>query len=192
MIHTHARAHECSHQTKLGLSGSFEDLEEDQKLEVYASIIEASGRLTVLTRSDGPPPSISYRKKKPAYGSAAMHLMDIGQIIWDVYSSDHPITTATREALVFAAEAGGAALGKLVGAAIATQLTGQAATTLFVTAMGLVGGFVGGFILGALAGFLFDLIFSSGGQRPLPTDGFILYVAPMPNGNDIAKQIAYT
>ncbi|KAG6469615.1 hypothetical protein ZIOFF_070545 [Zingiber officinale] len=113
------------------------------------------------------------------------------EIIWDVYSSDHPITTATREALVLAAETGGAALEKLVGVAIATQLTGQAATTLFVTAVGLIGGFVGGFILGAVAGFLFDRVFSSGGQAVLPTDGFILYVAAMPNGLHLAKQIAH-
>ncbi|XP_042450625.1 uncharacterized protein LOC122035272 [Zingiber officinale] len=98
------------------------------------------------------------------------------EIIWDVYSSDHPITTATREALVLAAETGGAALGKLVGVAVATQLTGQAATTLFVMAVGLIGGFVGDFILGAVAGFLFDRIFSSGGEAVLPTNGFILYV----------------
>ncbi|KAG6469613.1 uncharacterized protein LOC122031736 [Zingiber officinale] len=187
-----------SYQSRLGYTGRFEDLEIEQKLEVYAAIIEASGRLSVLLPEQGKgddtvlkASSITYREKKPNYGSAAMFLIDVGQIIWDVYSSDHPITTATREALVLAAETGGAALGKLVGVAIATQLTGQAATTLFVTAVGLIGGFVGGFILGAVAGFLFDRIFSSGGQAVLPTDGFIVYVATMPNGHDLAKQIAH-
>ncbi|KAL6528765.1 hypothetical protein OROMI_028941 [Orobanche minor] len=182
-----------SYQTKLGYPGRFEDLEEEQKLEVYAAIIEESGRLSVLAKHEGDvveASSITYRKKKPSLGSAAMFLIDVGLIIWDLYSSDHTITTATRQALVLAAEAGGAALGKLVGVAVATQLTGQAATTLFVTAVGLVGGFVGAFILGAVARVLFNLIFGSGGERPLPTDGFIVYVAPMPNGHDIAKQIA--
>ncbi|XP_073054836.1 uncharacterized protein [Primulina eburnea] len=184
-----------SYQSRLGYTGRFEDLEIEQKIEVYAAIIEASGRLSVLLGEQGKgdivtASSITYRGKKSKYGSDPMFLIDVGQVIWDVYSSDQPITTATREALVRAAEKGGAALGKLVGAAISTQLTGVAATPLFVTAVGLAGGFVGGFILGIVAGFLFDRIFGSGGAAVLPTDGFILYVATMPNGHDLAKQIA--
>lgn len=186
-----------SYQSKLGYTGRFEDLEIEEKLEVYAAIIEASGRLSVLSAEQGKgdmvkASSITYRKMKTNYGnygSAAMFLKDVGQIIWDVYSSDHPITTATREALDLAAREGGSALGKLVGAAIASGITGEEAT-LFVSAVGLIGGFVGSFILGAVAGVLFGLIFGSGGKAPLPTDGFILYVAPMPNGHDLAIQIA--
>ncbi|XP_075522021.1 uncharacterized protein LOC142555180 [Primulina tabacum] len=184
-----------SYQSKLGYTGRFEDLEIEQKIEVYAAIIEASGRLSVLLGEQGKgdivtASSITYRVKKSNHGSAAMFLIDVGHIIWDVYSSDQPITTATREALVLAAKTGGATLGNLVGAAIATQLTGVTATTLFVTAVGLAGGFIGGFILGTVAGLLFDKIFGSGGEAVLPTDGFILYVATMPDGHDLAKQIA--
>lgn len=97
----------------------------------------------------------------------------------------HPIRTATKDALVQAAK-GWSALGKLVGAAIATELVGVEASALFVTAAGILGGVVGAFIIGAAAGVLFDQIFGSAGATVLPTHGFILYVAPMPNG-----QIAY-
>ncbi|KAG6467875.1 uncharacterized protein LOC122034469 [Zingiber officinale] len=199
-----------SYQIKLGYTGQFEKLEVEQKLEVYAAIIKASGRLSVLSAEQEKgddivkaasltyqekgddivkASSITYRGKKPNYGSAAMFLIDVGQIIWDVYSSDHPITTATRDALVRAAKEGGSALGKLVGVAVATELAGEAVTALFVTAVGIIGGFVGSYIVGKLAGFLFDQIFSSGGEAVLPTDGFIVYVATMPNGHDLAIQI---
>lgn len=119
------------------------------------------------------------------YGSKIMFIYSVGSIVWDVYSSDHPIRTATKDALVQAAK-GWSALGKLVGAAIATELVGVEASALFVTAAGILGGVVGAFIIGAAAGVLFDQIFGSAGATVLPTHGFILYVAPMPNG-----QIAY-
>ncbi|GFP80264.1 hypothetical protein PHJA_000169800 [Phtheirospermum japonicum] len=114
-------------------------------------------------------------------------------IIWETFSSDHPITTATIETLVLAANIGGAAIGKLVGVAVATHLTGQAATTLFITAVGVATGFVGGFILGLAVGILcwdlvrFDL------SAPVEKSHFRLMdlssVAPMPNGHDLAKQM---
>ncbi|GFP99999.1 hypothetical protein PHJA_002144000 [Phtheirospermum japonicum] len=163
-----------SYQIKLGYKGRFEDLEEEQKLEVYASIIEASGRLSVLSKDEGDIIKAKGRMKLLKYGSTALRIIDVGQIIWETFSSDHPITTATIEALVLAANIGGAAIGKLVGVAVATHLTGQAATTLFITAVGVATGFVGGFILGLAAGILFDLIIGSGGEKPLPTDGLIV------------------
>lgn len=159
---------------------------------MYDAIIEASGRLSVL--DDKGLKALSYGKDTRSikdYGQKGMFLMKVGIIIWDIYSSDQPIQTATREAMVQAAKKGGATLGKIVGAAAATQLVGVQATTLFVTALGLAGGVVGGFIFGAAAGLLFDLIFGSGGEAVLPTDGLIFYVAPMPNGKDLAKQIAH-
>ncbi|CAH9115947.1 unnamed protein product [Cuscuta epithymum] len=181
-----------THKAKLGFTGRFEDLEEDEKLAVYTSVLEESGRLRALdgSKAAAEASSISYwhggRKKKFKFGSAAMFLMDMGQIVWDVYSSGEPLTTALREALVFAAEAGGAALGKLVATAAATHLLGAKASATFVAAAGIVGGIVGAFIAGAVAGLLFGLIFNSGGEAPLPTDGFVLYVVPMPNGRDLA------
>ncbi|XP_060673749.1 uncharacterized protein LOC107421130 [Ziziphus jujuba] len=181
-----------SYQTRLGFTGPFKDLKDEQKLEVYDAIIEASGRLSVL--DDKGLKALSYGKDTRSikdYGQKGMFLMKVGIIIWDIYSSDQPIQTATREAMVQAAKKGGATLGKIVGAAAATQLVGVQATTLFVTALGLAGGVVGGFIFGAAAGLLFDLIFGSGGEAVLPTDGLIFYVAPMPNGKDLAKQIAH-
>lgn len=112
------------------------------------------------------------------YGSKIMFIYSVGSIVWDVYSSDHPIRTATKDALVQAAKEGGSALGKLVGAAIATELVGVEASALFVTAAGILGGVVGAFIIGAAAGVLFDQFFGSAGATVLPTHGFILYVNP--------------
>ncbi|KAF3447770.1 hypothetical protein FNV43_RR08474 [Rhamnella rubrinervis] len=135
------------------------------KMSVYDAIIEASGRGKVCS-------------------SNAAH------ITWDVYTSDHPIQTAMRDAVKEVASKGGAMLKEIVKDAILTGLEGVEATSLFVTGIGFVVGILGSYILGEIAGDIFDLIFGCGGTKPLPNEGFIFYVADMPNGKDLAKQIA--
>lgn len=179
-----------SYQVKLGYSGRFEDMEEGQKLEVYGAIIEASGRLNVL--EDGGRKALRVNKKTDIfkYGSKAMFMYNVGSIVWDVYTSEHPLRTTTKAVIVELAKYEGAELGELVGSAIAAELVAAEACAAVVTAVTMLAGVAGGFIFGAIAGALFDLIFGSGGAAVLPTNGFILYAAPMPNGRDIAKQIA--
>ncbi|KAF3447813.1 hypothetical protein FNV43_RR08518 [Rhamnella rubrinervis] len=181
------------YQATLGFGGLFEQLKDEQKLLVYDAIIEASGRGKVLnhkTLNAIALPRSSNESKDMSIKDAGMLLYNAANITWDVYTSDHPIQTAMRDAVTLAASEGGAVLKEIVKAAILTGLEGIEATSLFVTGIGFVVGIVGSYILGEIAGEMFDLIFGSGGTKPLPNEGFIFYVADMPNGKDLAKQIA--
>lgn len=163
---------------------------------MYDAIIEASGRgkaqnHKVLTKAHALTKRSTDKSKAITKKDVGMFLCNAASISWDVYTSDHPIETAIRDAVKEAAsQAGGAVLKHIVKAAITAGLEGIAATGLFVTGVGVVAGFLGSFILGEIAGEVFDLIFDSGGTKPLPTEGYIFYVAEMPNGKNLAKQIA--
>ncbi|KAH7533998.1 hypothetical protein FEM48_Zijuj04G0191100 [Ziziphus jujuba var. spinosa] len=119
----------------------------------------------------------------------AMLLKNAASITWDVYTSDHPIRTATRIAIVEIAEKGGALLEDIVTAAMVTLEVAEA-TSLFVTGVGFVAGFVGSYIVGQIAGSVFDAIFGSAGNDPLPNKDHIFYVAAMPDGKELARIVA--
>ncbi|KAL3645954.1 hypothetical protein CASFOL_011134 [Castilleja foliolosa] len=180
-----------TNQIKLGFTGKFENLEDEEKLEVYNEICDISGRMKGVADIEGVTKTvvdeevinmtrstISYRRKKPKFKSAAMFLMDMGIIIWDVYSSGATMTEAVRAAVITAAEAGGAALGKVIGVAVA-KMVGIAATSVFAVAAGLIAGFIGAFIVGLVAGVLFDAIFGSGGEKEIPEENARVYVSNM-------------
>ncbi|XP_015880163.2 uncharacterized protein LOC107416209 [Ziziphus jujuba] len=185
------------YQTILGFSGPFDKLTDEQKLLVYDAIIEASGRGKVLShkvlKAIALPGSFSSNEVKhisikDVFGKA-MLLKNAASITWDVYTSDHPIRTATRDAIVEIAKKGGALLEDIVTAAIVTLEIAEA-TSLFVTGVGFVAGFVGGYIVGEIAGAVFDAIFGSAGNNPLPNKDHIFYVATMPDGKELARIIA--
>ncbi|KAF3447936.1 hypothetical protein FNV43_RR08643 [Rhamnella rubrinervis] len=185
------------YQASLGFDGPFEYLKDEQKLLVYDAIIEASGPGKVLNdkilNANALPRSSSrssIESKDVSIKDAGVFLYNAAHITWDVYTSDHPIQTAMRDAVKQVASKGGAVLKEIVKAAIVTGLDGIEATSLFVTGSGFVVGILGSYILGEIAGDIFYLIFGSGGTKPLPNEGFIFYVAEMPNGKDLAKQIA--
>lgn len=135
-------------------------------------------------------PTSSIESKDISIKDAGVLLYNAASITWEVNTSDHPIQTAMRDAVKQAASTGGAVLKEIVKAAILTGLEGIEATSLFVTGIVFVVGIGGSYILEEIAGKIFYLIFGSGGTKPLPNDGFIFYVADMPNGKDLAKQIA--
>lgn len=149
---------------------------------MYEKIIEASGRGRVIVN-----------QLSAALGVAgiAVLLFTAGMMVWDIFSSEHILQTAAHDAVVTVASVGGAMLGEVVGTALSTELVGVEASALFVLMAGIVTGIVGAFILGAFAGWLIDLIFGSGGSATLSTDGHRCYVAPMPDGVVLARQIAH-
>ncbi|KAK1296271.1 hypothetical protein QJS10_CPB15g02103 [Acorus calamus] len=169
------------YQRELNFDGLFTDLLDRQRLKVYVKIIEASGRGRVAVLD----------KLSNAFEvvGIAVLVFTTGMIVWDIFTSAHVLQTATREAVVGIASAGGAVLGEVVGVAVST--ISAWASPLFVLVAGLVTSICGAFILGQFAGWLIDLIFRSGGTAPLSTDGHRCYVAPMPNGEVLARQIAH-
>lgn len=124
-------------------------------------------------------------------GGAAVVVITAGLMVWDIYSSDHKIQTATHDAVVSTAAMGGAILGDIIGAAIATDLVGVEATSMFVAMAGFATGLLGAFILAGIAGGLIELIIGSGGAIDINTDDHKCYVAGMPDGVVLACQIAH-
>ncbi|KAF3447947.1 hypothetical protein FNV43_RR08654 [Rhamnella rubrinervis] len=147
-----------NYQGTLGFDGLFEELEDTQKLLVYDAINEASGRGKVLNDKILKAIAVPTGRKEAgdiSIKDAGTFLFTAAYITWDVYTSDHPIETAMRDAVKQVASLGGAVLQDIVEAAITTGLVGIEATALFVTGIGFVVGIVGSFILGAIAGEIF-------------------------------------
>ncbi|XP_022157066.1 uncharacterized protein LOC111023876 [Momordica charantia] len=168
------------YKNKRGLPGLFEDLEDEEKLAVYNDIIEASGRGRV----------IEIKEIATTAAGVAVLILAAGVMIWDIFTSAHPLETATRDAMMNVASIGGALVGEVVEAAL-PSLLGIEASSLFVMATAIVTSFVGAFVIGEFVGWLIDIIFSSGGTYPHSTDGHICYVAPLPDGEALARQISH-
>ncbi|KAF3447785.1 hypothetical protein FNV43_RR08489 [Rhamnella rubrinervis] len=127
---------------------------------VHDAIIEASGRGKVLNHKilnaiALPRSSSSIESKDISIKDAGVFLYNAAHITWDVYTSDHPIQTAMRDAVKQVASKGGAVLKEIVKAAILTGLEGIEATSLFVTGIGFVVGILGSYIVGEIAGDIF-------------------------------------
>ncbi|KAA8536978.1 hypothetical protein F0562_029456 [Nyssa sinensis] len=170
------------YQAKLKFDGPFKHLEDTKKIKVYEEIIEPSGRGKVIVNN-----------LSKAFGIAgiAVLLFTAGIMVWDIFSSEHILETATRDVVSTIALVGGAMLGKVVGAALSTVLVGVKASALFVLMAGIISSIVGAFILGEFAGWFIDLIFGSGGSTPLSTDGHQCYIAPMADVEALARQMAH-
>ncbi|KAK8934541.1 hypothetical protein KSP39_PZI014242 [Platanthera zijinensis] len=170
------------YQTKLSFDGPFEELEDQQKLQVFEKIIEASGRESVI---------VNQLSTAAGIAGVAVLIFTAGIMVWDIFSSEHVLQAATHDVLVSLTSVGSAMLGELIGAAVETELIGIEASALFVAFAGIATGILGAFIIGEFVGWLIDLIIGSGGNAPLSTDGLISYVAPMPDGVVLARQIAH-
>ncbi|KAM7497481.1 hypothetical protein LguiA_021895 [Lonicera macranthoides] len=164
----------------VGYKGSFESLEEAQKIEVYDEILRASGRGNIF--------KIDIKE----VGAAAVLLLAAGIMVWDIFTAEHKTETAFRDAAVTAASISGGMLGDVVQAVVRVALADVVeGATYFAMGVGLLVSFAGAFIIGAFAGVILDLIFSSGGTATLSTDGIKCYVAPMPDGAVLARQISH-
>ncbi|XP_038878346.1 uncharacterized protein LOC120070604 [Benincasa hispida] len=169
------------YQNKRGFTGLFKNLKDEEKLLVYNDIIEASGRGSVIADTLS---TIS--------GAAGILFLILaaGIMVWDIFTAEHVLQTATKDVMETAAAVGGAMVGQVIGAALPT-LAGVEASALFLMVTAVIGSIVGAFVLGSFVGWLVDVIFSSGGDYPLSTDGHTCYVAPLPDGEAIARQIAH-
>ncbi|KAM1003013.1 hypothetical protein FF1_003328 [Malus domestica] len=167
------------YQAKLKFRGRFKDLKDVQKIQVYEEIIEASGRGKVK----------GHRLSKVlGVAGISVFLFSAGVTVWEIYLADNPLQTATRAAVVAMSSVGGATLGSAIGVALSSCLPVH---PLFVVMAGIIVSIAGAFILGDFAGWLVDLIFKSGGSTTLSTEGLRCYVAPMPDGVALARQILH-
>ncbi|XP_074292466.1 uncharacterized protein LOC141619341 [Silene latifolia] len=179
----------------------FEQLEDEQKIEVYDEIIKSSGRGTFLENT-------AYRVANTI--GKGLLIFTLAMSVWDIYSSEHKLQTIVTEGAEFGAGWVGGYIGEIAGAAAATYLVtavGVAATAVTAAFVGLAAFVTGigiGIALGFLAGYIVGKIFESGGKH---TGGAVkvkdsdpkmallpnhpVYAAPMPDGALLARQLAY-
>ncbi|WOG95427.1 hypothetical protein DCAR_0414746 [Daucus carota subsp. sativus] len=173
-----------THKNKLGYKDAFEFLEEDQKLEVYNSIIEESGRAKM--------PVIFTRKDIPWYkpGGIAALAMTAGIMAWDIFTAEHKLESALNSAV--------SALSAAVSYAVKVSVTsavgsvGVKAGTIVLSAAGFVVGALVGILFAAATGAILGVILGTGGKVPQNLDDLKFYSATMPNGMALANQISHS
>lgn len=148
-------------------------------LQVYGDIIAASGRgNTIIT---------NLSKGLGATGIVVL-LATAAIVVWDVVASAHPVQAAVGDAVQLAAGVGGAYLGDVLATAAAAGLD---ASPGFIFLAGVAGAIAGAVLIGAFVASLVDEIFSSG-KSTLSMAGYQVYVAPLPDGRELASRLVHS
>ncbi|KAM7271012.1 hypothetical protein ACFE04_030226 [Oxalis oulophora] len=121
-------------------------------------------------------------------GGISVIMFSAGLMVWEIFSSAYPVEAAVRDSVMAATNIGSAVVGDIAGAAMAAMV---GIDGVFATVAGIATGFLGAFIIGVFVGELLDMIFASGGKDTYSTDGHKAYVAIMPDGLALARQIAH-
>nr|QIB03071.1 hypothetical protein [Oliveria decumbens] len=189
-----------THKNRLGYTDEFEFLEEDQKLEVYNSIIVESGRakMPVLYRSRKSDikkvGGIAATKSdiKKAAGNAAM-AVSAGLMVWDIYTAEHKLEAALKNGVKKLSDEVASYLVRVsITSAVETVVAETEIATLLVSAAGFVVGTVVGLLFAAATGAILEAILGNGGKVPTNLDDLKFYAAKMPDGNAIAYEISHT
>ncbi|XP_021749356.1 uncharacterized protein LOC110715085 [Chenopodium quinoa] len=173
------------HKNKLGYKDEFEFLEEDQKLEVYNSIIVESGRAKIPTM---------YKRSKPpgaTAGGVATMAVTAGIMAWDIFTAEHKLESALNSAVSVLSGAVSYAVNVAVSSAVGTVVANAQLGVLMVSMAGFVVGAVVGILFAAATGAILKLILGTGGKVPPNLDDLKFYSATMPNGMAIANEISH-
>lgn len=170
-----------------GYAGDFEDLKDSQKLEVYNSVIVASGRAKLpdqLVLSGR-----SARKGKTLAEAISVFIMAAGNMVYDVFTTEHNAEAILRGSLNVMAAVGAFAVDVAVTGAV-TKAVASAGLGLFACSLaGFVVGAIAGLIFITVSGRLIDLIIGSPRKVP-PIRDLKFHTAVMPDGMTLANQIA--
>ncbi|KAM7486123.1 hypothetical protein LguiA_002132 [Lonicera macranthoides] len=168
-------------QLELGYEGEFSDLEDTQKLEVYKKIITESGQEDIF----------QMEMDITEVGGVAVFLLTAGIMVWDIFTSAH-IETFARDTVQTFANISGGLIGNVIADVAATIVADTIlASEIFLTGVALLSGIGATFIIAEIAGLFLDMIFGSGGKKVFSTDNIKCYVAPLPDGAEIANQILH-
>lgn len=164
----------------------FRRLSNLEKVQVYEEIIRASGRSHSTT---------TYIK---GAAGIAFVLFSAGMVVWDIFSSAHPISEGLKQGVLTAAGVAGEMLGELATTSMASAvagaaLVGEEATSLIVAIAGFAGGFAGCFIVGAAVAALFALIVATGAfnYTKHSLSGIKVHVVQLPDGKVLARQLKH-
>ncbi|KAM7486135.1 hypothetical protein LguiA_002144 [Lonicera macranthoides] len=147
--------------------------------EVYKKIIKESGQEDIF----------QMETDITEVGGVAVFLLTAGIMVWDIFTSAH-VETFARDSVQTMANIGGGLIGNVVAEVAATIVADTIlASEIFLTGVALLSGIGATFIIAEIAGLFLDMIFGSGGKKVLSTDNIKCYVAPLPDGAEIANQI---
>jgi len=150
---------------------------------VYNEIIEESGRGQIISE---------LLDKVCGVAGTAVLFFTLGIMVWDIYSSAHPLDTAAKDAAMAAASVDPAAIMQVVEAVAATLTEEAEISTVFVAMAGMLSGIAEAAIIAAVAGAVVYFIFASGGKKPNHhIEDQDCYVSQMPDGPGLARQIAH-
>ncbi|XP_058727806.1 uncharacterized protein LOC131599488 [Vicia villosa] len=168
------------HKNQLGYEGEFEILEDAQKLEVYNSIIEESGRA-----------SIPKLELTSAGLGIAVLVVSAGLMVWDIFTAEHKIEAVLSNSLSKLSEIGAFAVQLAVEGAVTDAVADLELGVFLVSLAGFVAGTVAGLLFVAVSGVLIDLIFEGGGKTAPSVEGLKFHTTKMPDGMALAFQIAH-
>ncbi|SPT15544.1 unnamed protein product [Triticum aestivum] len=166
------------HQGELGFEGAFEDLTEAQKLEVYNSIIEESGRATGI-------------QVVGATLGVAVLFVAAGLMVWDIFTAAHKLETVLHSSVNALSAVGAFAVQVAVEGAIAEAVVDVEMGVFLVSLAGFVACSVAGLVFTAAGGLLIEMILGSGGSKAPPVADLSFHTAPTPDGMAIAYQLAH-
>ncbi|KNA18381.1 hypothetical protein SOVF_071270 [Spinacia oleracea] len=168
-------------KNKMGFEGEFESLEDAQKLQVYNSIIEESGRSAM--------PKLEILKG--GVGIAVL-VVSAGLMVWDIFTAEHKVEALLNSSLTAFKDIGAFAVQMAVDGAVMEALADAELGVLYVSMAAFVAGTVVGLVFAAVAGAVIDLILGSGGKTvPSSVDNLKYHTAKMPDGMALAFQIAH-
>jgi len=150
----------CRHKVKLGYEGEFEQLSDAQKLEVYNSIINESGRATM--------PALEVLSSA---AGVALLAVAASLMVWDIFTAEDKLETVIHDSVNVLADVGAFYVQVAVEAAVTEAVADLELGVFLVSLAGFVAGTGAGLLFVAAAGVLIDLIMGTGGaQAPPVTD----------------------
>jgi hypothetical protein len=168
------------HKNQLGYEGEFESLEEAQKLEVYNSIIDESGRA-----------SIPKLELASAGLGIAVLVVGAGLMVWDIFTAEYKIEAVLTNSLSTLSEIGAFAVQFAVEGAVTEAVADVELGVFIVSLAGFVAGTVAGLLFVAVSGLLIDLILGGGGKTAPSVEDLKFHTIKMPDGMALALQIAH-
>ncbi|CAL4994426.1 unnamed protein product [Urochloa decumbens] len=177
-----------THQVKLGYGRNkeFEDLDDAQKLDVYNSIIDESKRATIRLFSTAS--RQSRIKAKTVAHAVSVFIIAAGNMVYDIYTTEHNVEQVLRGSLNVLAAVGAFAVEAVVTKAVTTALV-RAGLGIFVTSLaGFVIGAIAGLIFVTVSGLIIDRIVRSPKVPPIADLKF--HTAVMPDGMSLAIAIS--
>lgn len=168
------------HKNQLGYEGEFESLEEAQKLKVYNSIIDESGRASI--------PKLELAST--ALGIAVL-VVSAGLMVWDIFTAADKIEAVLTNSLSVLSDIGAFAVQVAVEGAVTMALADVELGVFFVSLAGFVAGTVAGLLFVAVSGLLIDLILGGGGKTAPSVEELKFHTAKMPDGMALAFRIAH-